>query len=59
MKIQVIISLIVAIATNLTVVGLHYAQSPTEWILTIASIACMLWFFIVVFVALFKEIKAS
>lgn len=54
---QVLISLIVAIATNLTIVGYHYAQTPTEWVIAIVGIASMIWFFIVVFIALFKEIR--
>ena len=59
MKKSILISLFVAIAANLTVVGYHYAPTQTEWILVIASIASMTWFFIVVFIALFKEIRTS
>ena len=58
MKIHVLISLFVAIATNITAVGLYYYPFLTEWILTYVSIASTIWFFVVVFVALFRKIKA-
>lgn len=56
---QVLISAIIAAMANLIIVGLHINQNVTEWILTYVCIIGTIWFFVVVFTALFRKIKAN